>query len=129
MCPNEFAKIGRFLFLFLGILGVIHVMGPTATSSVFRADWWLDWNEILIFFGLSAVLFFAGRMQGEGRHILVIWIGWFFLIASVLGLRSGFILGVHVESPLEPIFFFVIGIWAHLSGLCKDRDERVGSPY
>lgn len=124
MCPNEFTKLGGSIFLFLGLLGAVHVLGPTPSNSLFGSEWWLDWREISVLIILGLLSLFSLRFSREGRHLFAIGLGWLFLLASVWGILSDSILGIHIESPMEPLMFFIVGIWAHLAGLCTEKGEH-----
>lgn len=128
MCPSEFVKIGSGTFLFLGLLGIVHVLGPTEAGSIFGTVWWLDWTEICVFLLIGAVLFCTVRSSVCVERPCVLEIGWFLLFLSVWSLFFNHFFTIHFERPVEPLFFFLMGIWAHMSGLCSEQGEKSDAP-
>ncbi len=125
MCPNEFVRIGSGIFATLGLLGVIHVLGPTEADSIFGNSLWLDWSEAIFFLLLGLALFLLLTAPAFVRRRVTIWMSWILFLFSVWGVFFDRFLTVHIEQPLEPAFFFLMAVSAHVSGLCAERGEEL----
>lgn len=123
MCPCEFASAGGGVFIALAILGLLNVLGPTPTESILGNWWWLDTTEIIFSAILGGILLVASRARPSVERPVVMFTGWFLLVLAGFGLFRDEIFFMQFERPLQIIFYFFMGIWALLAGLCKDAEE------
>jgi hypothetical protein len=113
---KQFLTWGGAIMIGLGILGLIGVLGPTASGSIFGSGWFFDmgqsWVNIVV--GVIAMLSAFVLDTGSRRWIAGI-IGILGLIVGILGfvLPSSFsvILGPNPENLVSNLFYLVLGVW------------------
>ncbi len=133
MCPCEFARVGGGIFIALAILGLFRVLGPTESASMLGGWLWIDFAEITFDGILGTLLIVASRASASVERPVVLLTGWLLLALAGFGLFNDDVLLMHVERPLQIIFYFAMGVWALLAGFCKDKQEErensSSSPY
>src|SRR5690349_5427445 len=103
MNPKQFLLIGGIILVLVGILGMVGVLGPSASQSVFGNSWWFDngenWAHLIIgVIALIAVYTLGASMQKQLTMIvgvigvLVALYGWFV---------AGNLWGASLENPAD----------------------------
>jgi len=113
---KQFLGYGGAIMIVIGILGLIGVLGPTASGSIFGSGWFFDMGQswINIVVGVIAILS-AYILDADARRWITGIIGILGLIVGILGfiLPSSFsaILGPNPENIVSNLFYLVIGVW------------------
>lgn len=126
MNPKQFLLWGGLILVLLGILGMVGVIGPTATDSVFGSSWWFDsaenWTHLVL--GVVAILasFVLPMMWQKYLTLLVGAIG---ILVGLYNFTSTTLGGANLESPADLILHLVVGAWALWAGM--RRPDIMGS--
>lgn len=110
--PNRFLKIVGLILLLIGISGVVGLLGPTSSQSIFGGSFVVDSNQfsaylIIGFIALASAFFFSPLWQ---RYFSV-FLGITALYIGLYSFISPIFFGVHIEVPTEMIIYLVIGAW------------------
>lgn len=106
-----------YIAIILGILGFIHVLGPTPQNSIFGSYWWMSSQVGLIYIvGGIVSLFTAYAMPESIIQIVTFGIA---VVAFFIGLYGLFwaprVFSVPLEGVIGNLINFLIGIWAFWS--------------
>jgi hypothetical protein len=122
MSKNFLVWIG-YITIILGILGFIHVLGPTPQTSIFGSFWWMDGQVSLIYImGGIVSLFTAYVMPDNVVELITYGIG---AVAFFVGLYGLFwaprVFSVPLEGVIGNLIMFLFGVW----GLWSVSVERI----
>lgn len=123
MCPSEFGRLGGIIFIALGALGFAQLLGPTAAESILGPFWWLDPWETAFYLSLGAILFASSLASPAHERPVLLLTGWLLVVLSFSALFSDTLILVHVERPVQPIFYLVMGVWGIVSAFCSETNE------
>lgn len=123
--PKSFLRLGGGLLLFFGILGLVGILGPTSSQSIFGNYWWFDSLEasVLIISGLAFIivtLFFTPVWQ----RYLVILIGFVALAIGIYSFVGSSLFEMHLEVPGDLAFYLIIGAWALYASFAAGLKRR-----
>ncbi len=94
----------------LGILGFVHILGPTPQDSVFGQQWWLNdtQNFLHLIIGISSIC--AGLFLPKLRQQGAVWLlGVISIIGAVVSLIFRHLLTVNLVEPVEEVLYFSVG--------------------
>lgn len=118
------------MLILVGVLGMVGVIGPTASNSIFGAAWWFDtyenWAHLLLgIVGVIAAFIFPASLQKP----LVLLLG---VAGLFFAIYSGFVdmnfLGANLENPADTVLHLVVGAWALWAGMQKQGMMNMNQP-
>ena len=116
--PKIFLIVAGIVFLTLGILGFIGVLGPVPEKSILNSVWYFDSVESGVYIVLGVVCLIAvlllPKVAQRGLTLLIAAAGFFFGVYSLFLSQVG---PVQLQSPTDTALLLVIGIWALWSGI------------
>jgi len=124
MYSKQYLFWGGLVLIVAGILGLIHVMGPTANNSIFGGGWFFTMGQswINIVAGVIIMLLTYSE-EVETRRTMAIIVGGLAVLLGLAGLffPSSFaaILGANPENLVTNVFYLAFGawgLWATLAG-------------
>ena len=112
-----FLTVGGWILVVVGILGMVNVLGPTESASIFGSAWWFDGAENWAHLVLGVVaLWGAYKLSASSQKNLA---GIFGVVALLVGIYSllgnSLLLGANLENPADTILHIVVGIWGLLA--------------
>jgi hypothetical protein len=123
--PNGFLRLGGAIILIIGLLGVVGILGPDSSQSIFQSYWWLGERESHVFIATAiALLFISFTFPALWQRYIVIIFG---ILEILIGSYTFFgqnIFGINLETPSDTIVHFIIGGWALYSVYGKSRGKR-----
>lgn len=124
MTPKQFLKTCGVLFITLALLGLLHVLGPSADTSIFGSMLWFDVVEIWIYLviGIGAVLS-SFLLDFRVQKIVAISLGIFSIALGIYSIFRERLFALNLESPADTFLLFVIGIWALISSRAEEDQE------
>lgn len=113
LSPKGFLQIGGVILVLLGILGMVGVIGPDVSSSIFGGTWWFDdaenWAHLVLgVVGLAAAFLLSATLQKQ----LVLVLGIVGVLVAAYNIYSMNLLGANLESPADLLLHLVVGAWA-----------------
>ena len=122
MNPKQFLILGGAVLVLVGILGMVGIIGPTPSASIFGSAWWFDtpenWAHLLLgIVGLIAAFVFPASLQ-KPLVILLGVVGLFFAFYSAFVNMS--FLGANLENPADTVLHLAVGAWALFAGFKKE---------
>ena len=122
MTSRQFLRVGGGVLFLLGVLGFVHVLGPTPETSIFGTTWWSDTGEswghlILGIIALIGVYVFDADAQKSLATVL----GTILVLVGLYSIFNGNFLGVSLENPADTILHLILGIWALIA--TRGREE------
>ena len=123
MNPKQFLIIGGLVLILVGVLGMVGVIGPTPSNSIFGAAWWFDvyenWAHLLLgIVGVIAAFVFPASLQKPLVLLLGV-VGLFFAVYS--GFVNTNFLGANLENPADTVLHLAVGAWALWAGMQKQQ--------
>jgi len=113
MSKNFLIWIG-YIGIILGILGFIHVLGPTPQNSIFGSYWWMSSQINLIYIIGGIVSLFTAYVLSESIVQIVTY--GIAILAFFGGLYGLFwapaVFSVPLEGVIGNLITFLIGVWA-----------------
>jgi hypothetical protein len=122
--PKVFLTLAGLVFLLLGILGFIGLLGPVKEKSVFNATWYLDSAESSVYITLGIICLIAilllPKVAQRGLTLIIAAGSFFFGVYSLFTSQVG---PAMLQSPADTALLLIIGTWALWSGMNEFRNN------
>jgi hypothetical protein len=110
--PKGFLRIAGVIFILLGFLGFIGILGDSPSRSIFGSSWWFTNAESLTLFAAGVIsLFISSFLPPLWQRYIVILVGIFSVIMGLYVFSGADFFWMDLQT-LDSAFYLVFGLWA-----------------
>lgn len=115
--PRKFLEVIGYILIAVSVLGFIHILGPTASNSIFGSIWWVSYPVSLIYLVTGIVSLYSAYSLGKDIVVpLAFMIGAVGFFVGLYGIIwSSRIIGVNLPGPVGSLLNLILGgygVWS-----------------